>query len=293
MEQNLCNFAAYLASSGLAHQTIKCYLSAVKHLQIESGMGDPSMSNMPKLEYVLRGIKRELSKKRHASKPRLPMTPNILLKLRAVWEEKATAFDHIMLWAACCMCYFGFLRSGEVCSPADSNHDPSTHLNFSDIAVDSHENTSSISVQIKASKTDPFRQGTTIYLGATDTKLCPVKAILAYIAVRGSQEGPFFHFENMQLLTREMFVKELRSTLQKAGLNPNMYAGHSFRIGAATVAHAQGIDDSTIMTLGRWKSNAYQRYVRIPQHQLAAMSTTLATPIPPTYLKVFTPREDI
>ena len=55
----------------------------------------------------------------------------------------------------------------EVCSPTDSTHDPSTHLNFSDIAVDSHENTSTISVRIKASKTDPFRQGTTIYLGAT------------------------------------------------------------------------------------------------------------------------------
>ena len=189
-EQNLCNFAAYLADSGLAHQTIKCYLSAVKHLQIESGMGDPSMNSMPRLEHVLRGIKRELSKKTHTTKPRLPMPPNILLKLRAVWEEDATAFDHIMLWAACCTCYFGFLRSGEVCSPADSNHDPSTHLNFSDIAVDSHENTSAISIQIKASKTDPFRQGTTIYLGATDTKLCPVKAILAYIAARGSKEGP-------------------------------------------------------------------------------------------------------
>ena len=188
-EYNLCIFAAYLANSGLAHQTIKCYLSAVKHLQIESGMGDPSMSSMPKLEHVLRGIKRELSKKTHAgNKPRLPMTPNILLKLRAVWEQEATAFNHIMLWAACCTCYFGFLRSGEICSPTDSTHDPSTHLNFSDIAVDSHENTSTISVRIKASKTDPFRQGATIYLGATDTKLCPVKAVLAYI--EGLQRRP-------------------------------------------------------------------------------------------------------
>ena len=97
----------------------------------------------------------------------------------------------------------------------------------------------------------------------------------------------------MQLLTRDRLVKELRAALQKAGLDPKTYAGHSFRIGAATVAHAQGIDDSTIMTLGRWRSNAYQRYVRIPQHHLAAMSTTLATPIPPTYLKVFNPNEDV
>ena len=42
--------------------------------------------------------------------------------------------------------------------------------------------TSCIAVKIKASKTDPFRQGVTVYLGATGTNLCLVKAILAYIA---------------------------------------------------------------------------------------------------------------
>ena len=47
-------------------------------------------------------------------------------------------------------------------------------------------NTSTIAIKIKASKTDHYMQGITIYLGATNTKLCPVKAILAYNAVRGS-----------------------------------------------------------------------------------------------------------
>ena len=250
------------------------------------------MDSMLRLEHVLRGIKRELSKKSSTSKPRLPMTPNILLKLRSVLEEDPAAFDNIMLWAACCMCYFGFLRSGEVCTPSVTDYDPSAHLSFSDIAVDSHENTSSIAVKIKASKTDPFRQGVTIYLGATGTKLCPVKAILAYIAVRGSAQGPFFRFNNGQFLTRERLVKELRAALSKAHINPDLYAGHSFRIGAATVAHAQGIEDSMIMTLGRWKSNAYQRYIKIPQQRLASISATIANPIPQSYLKEFHPIED-
>ena len=195
-EDNLCSFAAYLADTGLAYQTINSYLSATKHLQIESGIADPLMGSMLRLEHVLRGIKREHSKKSSSAKPRLTMTPNILLKLRAVWEEDSAAFDNIMLWAACCMCYFRFLRSGEIYVPSDMDYDPSTHLSFSDIAVDSHKNTSTISVKIKASKTDPFRQGVTIYLGATGTNLCPVKAILAYIAVQGSKQGPFFFFQN-------------------------------------------------------------------------------------------------
>ena len=127
----------------------------------------------------------------------------------------------------------------------------STHLCISDIAVDNHQNTSAVSIRIKASKTDPFRQGVTIYLGVTKTTICPVKAILAYIAVRGTHEGPFFYFSSWKILTQERFVKEIRLALSKAGMDPDVYAGHSFRIGAATVAYAKDIEDSTIMTLGR------------------------------------------
>ena len=115
-ERNLCMFASYLAHTGIAHQTIKSYLSAIKHLQIEAGLGVPNISSMPVLEHVVRGIKKECSKSSPGSKPRLPITPGILMKLREVWEENATAFDNIMMWATCCTCYFGFLRSGEMCS---------------------------------------------------------------------------------------------------------------------------------------------------------------------------------
>ena len=168
---------------------------------------------MTKLEHVLRGIKRECSKKKATPKPRLPVTPTILAKLRSAWEDNPSAYDNIMLWAACCTCYFGFLRSGEICVPSDTEYDPSTHLSFSDIAVDAHLNTSSISVRIKASKTDPFRQGITIYLGSTHTAICPVNAILAYIAVRGTDHGPLFYFSDKRLLTRERFVREVRAAL--------------------------------------------------------------------------------
>ena len=129
------------------------------------------------------------------------------------------------------------------------------------------------------------------YLGATNTKLCPVKAILAYIAVRGSKPGPLFRFSNQQGLTRDKLVSHLKVVLTKAGINPDLYAGYSFRIGTATVAHIKGIEDSTIMTFGRWKSNTYQRYVRIPQEHLAQLSCRIARPIPPANLQVFHPED--
>ena len=114
-----------------------------------------------------------------------------------VWERDAKDFDKIMLWAACCTCYFGFFRSGEICVPSAKEYDPSAHLSISDIAVDS------LSVNIKASKIAPFRQGITIFLGVTGKSLCPVKALLAYVAVRGQIPGPLFYFKDQQPLTRD------------------------------------------------------------------------------------------
>ena len=55
-------------------------------------------------------------------------------------------------------------------------------------------------------------------------------------------------------------MARVRAALDSAGINKKKYAGHSFKIGAATTASACGLSDATIKTLGRWESSAYQLY---------------------------------
>ena len=43
-----------------------------------------------------------------------------------------------MLWAAATMCFFGFLRVGEVVGLSDLEFDPSVHLSAADVSVNSH-----------------------------------------------------------------------------------------------------------------------------------------------------------
>ena len=62
-----------------------------------------------------------------------------------------------------------------------------------------------------------------------------------------------------------------------AGIQASQFAGHSFRIGAASTAAARGVEDSLIKTLGRWRSSAYLLYVRIPRERLADLSRVLAS----------------
>ena len=224
-EGGLCRFVAFLQVEGLRHSTVKSYLSAVRHLQISQALGDPRMDTMPRLELVVRGLKREQAG--IPPKPRLPITPVILRQVHAVWKD-SHEWDDIMLWAVMCLCFFGFLRSGEVVVPGDHDFDPAQHLTFADVTVDCLSNPSFLSVYIKQSKTDPFRTGVKVIVGRTKEELCPVAAMLAYMVRRGQGEGPLFHFKDGRPLTRQRLVTKMREILKRVGIDSQKYSGHSF-----------------------------------------------------------------
>jgi len=273
VEANLTYFVAFLYKEGLAAGTVKSYLSAARYTQIALGFGDPNIASMPQLEYVVKGLKKRTSMGQR--RERLPITPDILQALKKVWEGNADREEAVMLWAAVCMCFFGFLRSGEVVTPSDNEYDKTVHLSYGDVRINSTVNPQYLEVRIKASKTDPFRKGVTVYLGRTDNDLCPVSAILAYMVQRGKEEGPFFWFTNERFLTRERLVTAMRAALEQAGFDSRKYAGHSFRIGAATTAARSGLPDSLIKTLGRWESAAYTIYIRTPKETLYSVASRL------------------
>ncbi len=60
-EEKLIGLVAFAFNQGLKHQMIKCYLSAVRHLQVSCGGGDPRVESMPRLELILRGARKEQS----------------------------------------------------------------------------------------------------------------------------------------------------------------------------------------------------------------------------------------
>ena len=99
----------------------------------------------------------------------------------------------------------------------------------------------------------------------------PGHAIISYLIIRGS--GPrclLFQRPQAQVVTKAWFIDQLCSILSAVGLPQHLYAGHSFRIGAAT--HAQRWP----VWSGRWQSAAYLQYVRMPSEQLARLSVVLA-----------------
>ena len=273
-------FVSYLAEEGLSYATISAYLSGLRFFQIASGSPDPHIPSLPQLHYVLRGIRHTQS---HSSDRRLPVTPEIMQILFAAWSNPSngTFFDPSMLWAACCLGFFGFMRSGEFTCPSGSLFQDHM-LAPRDVAVDSHHQLSVVSVLLRRSKTDPFGQGMTVFVGRTAHAICPVAAILSYLAQRGLEHSPLFQFEDGSSLSRERLVTAIRSALQSQGVPPVVLsgiAGHSFWIGATTAADRAGVQDSTIQTLGRWCSSSFLRYIRTPGSQLASVSPRLLDPL--------------
>ena len=78
-EQLLCSYAAYLADAGLAPQTIKSYLAAVRDMQISIGLPDRrDQSSLPILKRVQAGINRTRQSDNQPWEVRLPITPHLL-----------------------------------------------------------------------------------------------------------------------------------------------------------------------------------------------------------------------
>ena len=275
-EHTLCCFSAYLADQGLASQTIKTYLSALRSMQISLGLPDPrDQSSMPILKRVQAGISRARLTANSQPRVRLPITARTLAGIHSYLFTSEHP-DRLVIWAIASTAFFGFFRLGELLPEAAGNSQSATDLWWGDVAADSHTNPQMIQIHLKRSKCDQFGKGSDIVVGRTGTTICPVAALLRYITARGDKPGPFFLTKSGSAATKPWFVGHIRTALGALGLPQGDFAGHSFRIGAATTAALVGVEDSTIQTLGRWHSSAFLQYIRTPKERLAALSTVLA-----------------
>ena len=247
-------------------------------MQITLGFPDPrEKSSLPLLKRVQAGISRLRMLSGSPPRIRLPITAHILNKIKSSLVTSSNS-DKVVLWAITSSAFFGFFRLGELLPDSLASFDPATGLVWGDVAIDSHSNPLMIQFHLKKSKCDQYGSGSNVVVGRTGNVLCPVTAILQYIKIRGDQPGPFFLDSSHTAVTKSQFIAQIREILSALGLPQHQYAGHSFRIGAATTAAAMGVEDSMIQALGRWHSAAFLQYIHTPKERLAGISKILARP---------------
>lgn len=259
---------------GFTYGTIKSHLSAIRHLFIRNGAPNPLLhfNGQPllTLELTVRGIRK--STRTGASTKRLPITMDIL---RSICDLLNVGFFgpymDTLLKAACTLAFFGFLRCGEFTCKSNS-FDSRLNLTTKDVLLSPSHAPQQALINIKVSKTDPFRKGFTLKLFRISSPVCPVVALQKYLEARASLQATSYALLILpegNPLTRTKFIDCIRQILQRLGYNPAAYCGHSFRIGAATTAAKANIPDHMIKVLGRWSSDCYQRYIHTSSTHLA------------------------
>ena len=265
-EHTLILYVTHVASYS-SHGNIKLHTSAIKYFATVKGHYI-DFTKFAKLYLVIRGIKRAQGKK-FSLPPRQPITPQLLHKIQQnLFNSSGRYEDKVMLWAALTTAFYGFLRVSEYTSSHRTKFDPHTTLLFSDVTIEGDV----AHIVIKASKTDPFRNGITIRLAANTSTLCPIAALKNFLPLHPTQHGPLFTYQDKKFLTR----KELNVTLKSTTNGLANTSSHSLRIGAASTAAAMGCPRWLIQSMGRWSSDCFRTYIRVSIHTIINTSHILS-----------------
>ena len=98
-----------------------------------------------------------------------------------------------MLWTAATFCFFSFFRAEEITVLSLTSFKPTKHLVWGDVAIDDAMNPQALRVCLKKTKNDQLDKGVEVYIGKTDCPLCPVQAVLGFMAIRTwDTVGPIF-----------------------------------------------------------------------------------------------------
>ena len=107
-------------------------------------------------------------------------------------------------------------------------------------------------------------------IGATNQSVCPITALLGYLAICLKRSGPLFIFQDGFTLRK----RGLSCPLAKfVGCGREQAAQLSYRAG--TTAAKLGVPDSLIKMMGRWKLSVFMHYIRTLRQQLAGISSWL------------------
>lgn len=253
-EITLCNFIAYLFEQNYSPSSITSMVSAISYVHKIFNIQDHSQS------FLVRKIIFGANKSAKAPDYRLPITSSIFVKLvNALQFTIPNFFNRLLLQCLFSVAFHRFFRMGELIAKTSSNH--ACIIQRKDVSFNGN---SSVELILRHSKTMHNTHPITISLSkVSPPQVCPVTTLQLYLSAHKHRNGPLFQFHSGSPVSYQFVSTNLQNTVKFIGLNSQWYKGHSFRIGAATEAAKRGLSQIEIQKLGRWKSDAVQKYIRI------------------------------
>lgn len=244
----------HLRVQGESPRSLRRQVAAISFLSQITGSKDPCGD--PLIRRALRGWERRAPALPDRRQPiTMDILRTILSKLDCIcWS----AYEVKLFRLAFTFAFFGAFRIGELVV-GSATEVTGRALRREDVAL----NGLTLFITLRSSKTNQNGKAEQIRLYAQREGCpCPVQAWLSFSKCSKAQPGPLLVHADGQPLSRFQFTGVLRKALSQARLPSHQFASHSFRIGAATEAATSGLPPGVIKRIGRWRSEAYKRYIR-------------------------------
>jgi hypothetical protein len=253
-------FLAHLHSEGLSKASIISAVSSLNYIQKAAGGQD-----LTKLFFVSKFLQ-GLKKSSVLQDLRLPITPPILSKLCEAAEKLFPVHTAHLLKAMYLLCFHAFLRIGEITVQSTTKQNANL-LHVSQISLNHITNCVSVTFyKFKHSSSDfPFQLNIKCLKQKDGYNL--LFELAQYLVIRKMTPGPLFMHRDKPI-TKSVFCDHLNQCLKFAKIDHKFYKSHSFRIGAASTALQKGYSHEQIQKMGRWKSDAYKKYLRVQSFEL-------------------------
>lgn len=258
----ICNFISYLFEKSFSPGTITSHVSAISYIHKILNIADASNS------FIVRKMLKGCSVNRQSCDSRLPITKDMLCRMihnldKCIQDMAISS----LLKAIFLLAFNALLRLGEIL--IRSSKDIHRVIQFQDtyfFDYDSCGFPKNLTITLRHFKNIKNNQPVTITLitNAQEPNLCPVQAMHTYVQMFKLRSGPLFQFQGGSPILYAFVTNKMTDLLKFIGMNPSFYKGHSFRIGGATHLANKGFSEQYIRKIGRWNSDAVQKYIRIP-----------------------------
>lgn len=243
--ETVAAYIAKLADAGRKVSTIERALAAISEAQRAAGYPVPRAS--APVRAVLQGIRRT-----KLTAPR-QVAPIVLSDLRAMVSTLPRGLKGVRDRAILLLGFAGAFRRSELVA-----------LEVGDLAVSDD----GLTVTLRRSKTDQEGAGRKVGIPRGGS-LCPVRAVQAWLEVRGAEPGVLFvgltrHGKATgQRLDGKDVARLIKCAAEGAGLDPTKFSGHSLRAGLVTTAARAGKSERAIMgQTGHRSVTTVRRYIR-------------------------------
>lgn len=245
-------YITHLYESGLQYNTIQGHVSALSFYHKLYNHNDPSQS------FYVSKLMCSINKKLPSVDPRKAITKPVLQRIVSALPKCAQAiYQETLFGSMFTLAYYVCLRVGEL-TWSNKGENIIRIEQLSQVM----ENGSVKAFLLKFERYKHSKEKTLVRINMQIGELCPVKYLLKYLNIRGNNKGPLYVHSGGKTVTRAQFSAMLNKCLETAGYNTTCFGTHSFRIGRCTDLARAGSTETQIKLAGRFKSNAFLRYLR-------------------------------